>query len=105
MTENLFRAYDLATDTSVCMESMSRDGYFYVAVDDRHRLRSMGYDDLATAANAVVNALATLEDDDTPTPFQALTTIAEWFGPDSQIEVEDHGDGPFIVNYADMDDD
>ena len=54
MTENIFRAYDLATDTSVRMESMSRDGYFYVAVGDRHRLRSTGYDDLATASSLVL---------------------------------------------------
>lgn len=86
MTENIFRAYDLATDTSVRMESMSRDGYFYVAVGDRHRLRSTGYDDLATAANAVVNALATLEDDD--------DDGYDWdaYNGDSESESMDHND-------------
>lgn len=101
MSENIFYAYDLSTDQSVRMSTMSRDGYFTVEIGSSY----CRYDDLATAAYAVSHLVTLLEDNGAPTPLQALTAIAEWFGPDSGVEVEDHGDGPFIVNYADMDDD
>ena len=101
MSENIFYAYDLSTDQSVRMSTVSRDGYFTVEIGSSY----CRYDDLATAAYAVSHLVTLLEDKDAPTPLQALTAIAEWFGPDSGVEVEVHEVGPYIVEYTEFDDD
>lgn len=95
----IFSAYDLATNSHIILESTTPLGYFPTHVNGRMVL----HDYLSGAAQRVAEAVSEFQDDDAPAPAEALEAIAAHFN-DEQIVVEDHGDGPFLVDYNELED-
>ena len=100
MTE-IYSAYDLQTDLLVTMNRRPVTGRFEVTVARGDRESCVQHDYLPDAAATVAAAVARFEDDNATTPARALESIVAWFGDDA-LQVEDHGDGPFIVDYAEL---
>ena len=99
----IYDAFDLATDAYVSLSRRPVNGLFDVSVTvEDARVIDMAYDWLPGAAEVVADAVARFADDDAPTPTYALERIVAWFN-DDRLVVEDHGDGPFIVDYAEID--
>lgn len=98
----IYDAYDMSTDLFVSVDRRPVTGYFEVTVTRGDEMSCVQHDYLPDAASTIADAVARFADDDAPTPADALEQIVAWFN-DDRLVVEDHGDGPFIVDYAEID--
>lgn len=101
MSTDIYRAVDLETDLYVSLTRRWVTGYFDVEVSRGNSEFTCAYDYLPDAAGPMIDAVSKFRDDDAPTVESMLERIAEQF---TDIEVWDTGDGPFLVDMSEPED-
>lgn len=107
MTTQIYRAYDVTTDTLVTLEHAPNawTSWNVITWGPGHT-GTQRYDSLSDAANAVVDLTDCFEDVDAPDPEQVLTEIVDHFGEPDKIYImseEPDGGGIFLVNDYECD--